>query len=790
MKGLSMTRRFAVSGVWMMTLSAALVGCDDETQSTDPTKPEATIAEGIFARPGEIMPAATAEQKEVFDRGLEVARRRFTPEEGLGPQFNVSFCGACHEKPDFGGTAGRYRNFYITAEKTADGAYLPVPEERGGVVSSYGTVDGVTRPRVPEVVNVSAQRNPIPFFGIGLIAELPDEVILANADPDDADGDGVSGRPNYSDGFLGRFGTKSQTANIEGFIRGPLNNHAGITSNPLTEDERARLPVPSNADGNFGTMEQGLAFGVVTQAQAAAPGTPLFDDDDVPDPELSNDDLFALVSWAMLLAAPVPDAPTAQTERGLTYFTEIGCASCHVPTLEGPRGLVPLYSDLLLHDMGEENGDGIEMGLATASEFRTQPLWGLAANAPYMSDGRADTIEEAIMAHGGEGERARKAYMELEADQKTDLEEFLLSLGGRSEVDGGMLHPETPVPEVGATGGPTRPLTSVEEEKWIRGRAVYDREFFRKDGLGPYFNGDSCRACHFDPIIGGAGPIGVNVMRTGTFDDEGEFISPEYGTLLAKLSDPHLRRREHGTGHNVFEPRQTPTTLGLGLIESISEEAIVANADPEDLDGDGIRGVAHYLADGRLGRFGWKAGVPSIKEFIRDAMSNELGLTVPEEEGFTFGFLEDADGEADPEAEPEMLDDLAFFMEHLGAPAPKSTPSEKGLSIFEQVGCADCHTPALPGADGPVNLFSDLLLHDVVSMNHTGIVEAGIEPRLYRTPPLWGISDTAPYMHDGSASNLDAAIMAHFAEGEAARVAYEALTAEDRGTLIEFLEQL
>lgn len=786
------SRRLDATLMWA-TAAIFAGGCGDEAEPEAP----AQVAEGIFARPGQILPSATEDQQALFAEGLQVATRRFTPEEGLGPQFNVSFCAACHEKPTFGGAAGRYRNFYLTAEKTADGAFLPTPEERGGVVSSYGTTAGVPRPRVPDTANVSAQRNPIPFFGVGLMAEITDEAILAHADPDDADGDGISGRPNYSDGYLGRFGNKSQTANIEGFIRGPLNNHAGITSNPLTEEERAMLPVPSNADGSFGDVRQGLGYqgapgghGVLRQGQAAAPGTPLFDNDGVPDPELSNRELFALVSWAMLLAAPAPDDPTPQTERGAGLFAEIGCATCHVPALEGPRGLIPLYSDLLLHDMGPDLADGQEMGLASPSEFRTQPLWGLAATAPYMHDGRADTLEEAIAAHAGEAEGVRAAFNALEAADQADVIAFLKSLGGAGEVDGGMLHPDSPVPEVGETGGPDRALDEAEMALWLKGRKAFDHEFYRADGLGPYFNGDSCRACHFDPIIGGAGPIGVNVMRTGTVDEAGEFTAPAYGTILAKISDPTLRRREHGTGHNVFEPRQTPTTLGLGLIESVPEAVIVEAADPEDLDGDGIRGVAPYMRDGRLGRFGWKADIPSVKEFVRDAMSNELGMTVAPVDGMTFGFLADDDEAADPEAPVELLDEVAFFLEHLAGPAPKGDLDPQGAEIFEAIGCADCHTPSLPGANGPVPLYSDLLLHDVAPPGYVGITAPARDPRHYRTAPLWGIADTAPYMHDGSASSVEAAIEAHYGEGQGARDAYMELSAEDQGRLLGFLEAL
>ena len=107
--------------------------------------------------------------------------------------------------------------------------------------SAYASKELGYRGTVEEPANTFALRNPIPFFGIGLLAELPEESILRYADPDDANGDGISGRPNYDRGFVGRFGSKAQTVSIEGFVRGPIFNHLGLTSNPLSDEKRAVL---------------------------------------------------------------------------------------------------------------------------------------------------------------------------------------------------------------------------------------------------------------------------------------------------------------------------------------------------------------------------------------------------------------------------------------------------------------------------------------------------------------------------------------------------------------------
>ncbi len=771
------TSRLALRGAALLGLS--LAACEQP-------EPPAELAKDIYGPLGSILPTATDEQRETFERGLAVATERFAPPDGLGPLANVSFCASCHEKPVFGGSAPRYRDFFLTGTELADGSFIP--GGHGGVLTSYGFHGAPTRPGLDEGINVIAHRNAIPFFGVGLLAELSEESILANVDEDDADGDGISGRPNYDRGFVGRFGRKSQTVSIEGFIRGPLNNHLGITSDPLTDAQKARLPVPSAAPEAERQSGAGEQF-----RQAAAPDEPLTDDDPIADPELSPDALFDLVSFAMLLAAPEPEDLTGNELglRGRDLFGEIGCASCHTPTLEGPRGLVPLYSDLLLHDMGPELADGIAQGLASASEFRTQPLWGIVAVAPYLHDGRADTLDEAIRWHGGEAEGVRDRYEALPDEDQAAILEFLASLGGRDQVTQGLLPPGAMIPEPGEPGCPTQEVLADPNlvERFTDGRALFDRDIQVEAGLGPVFNGDSCRACHFDPVIGGAGPVDLNVMRYGTLDALGEFTAPGHGTILHKLAIPGVDRPEHGPEHNLFETRQTPSILGLGLLDGVADDDILALQDPDDLDGDGIRGVAHILPDGRLGRFGWKAQVPSLREFSRDGLSAEVGLTVPAEDGFSFGTEVDDDGVADPEVDSAHIDTLTFFMAGLAAPEPAQELPD-GLAVFEEIGCDACHVVELPGADGPIRAYTDLLLHVVAPDDALGIVDGAAEQLMFRTPPLWGLRYSAPYLHDGAALTVEDAILAHAGEADAVRLAYEALDDAQRALLLSFLESL
>ncbi|MHC5108687.1 MAG: di-heme oxidoredictase family protein [Planctomycetota bacterium] len=791
-----------LAGAFLLVCFVGLIGGCPGTGMNggdDTAMDDGPIADGITAKMGDPFPSASAEQMETFQRGREVFLREWKVSEGLGPAFNIAFCGGCHERPQPGGSAGLYRNFFLGGRLTGDGAFIPAESagDAGGVIRFYDfSEEGPPRPEVPDDTTIIAQRNPIPFFGVGLLAELSDEEILSRADPDDEDGDGISGRANFDRGFVGRFGRKSQTVSIEGFIRGPLFNHVGITSDPLSDEMRALLPVDSSADSLTGKVRPRM--------QAAAPDAPTTDDDAAPDPELAPDELFDLISFAMLLAAPELDEPTEQSNQGRLLFHEAGCSGCHTPRIEGPRGPVHAYSDLLLHDMGEALADGIVQGEATGSEFRTQPLWGLSAVGPYLHDGRAETIRGAILAHGGEGEASRDAFDAMSETEKEAIEEFLLSLGGRDQYSTGLLEPDTPVADVGEYAGPFREMDEEETARYTRGRELFDREFGFDTGAGglqstdgsTLFNGDSCRACHFAPVIGGAGPAGVNVMRHGSMDDDGIFVAPleTPNTILHKVSLVGDDVPRAGEDVNVFEHRQTPAAFGLGLIEAISDETIIANADPDDEDMDGISGRAHILEDGRLGRFGWKAQVPSIAEFVRDAMAAEIGLTVAAQDGLTFGITEDNDEVPDPELQLSEAEDLAFFISMMAGPPRQAIEDEQsvanGETLFGTVGCTSCHIPSMTGSLGEVPLYSDLLLHEILAEGQAGIGDGDATPREFRTAPLWGISQTGPYFHTGQADTIDEAIRMHDGEAAGVRGAYEALSDDERADLLAFLGSL
>jgi CxxC motif-containing protein (DUF1111 family) len=342
------------------------------------------------------------------------------------------------------------------------------------------------------------------------------------------------------------------------------------------------------------------------------------------------------------------------------------------------------------------------------------------------------------------------------------------------------------------------PQDPQEDPQVARGREQFRRAFHLADGLGaPEMNGDTCAGCHRDPVVGGAGPLEVNVTHFGR-DQLGTqpFINLPGGPALSKLRPPMSISRENAPFNaDVFEQRQTPSILGDGLIETINGAVITANEDPLDANQDGIFGVARRInVDGtiEIGRYGWKAQIPKLRDFVQDAMFGEMGLTTPSN-GRGFNVPLDGDDVPDPEVSDTQVDDIAAYLRSLAAPQRGGSTDPRvadGRLLFDQVGCAICHIPELAGANGPVPLYSNLLLHNVMPEGFRGVTDAGSDVGFYRTPPLWGISKTAPYMHDGRAEDLRGAILAHFSEAEQVRLNFEALDGTQQESLILFLEDL
>lgn len=411
----------------LAALSALALACHDSSSGSGSAAGGGGGSGG--AGPTELggpIPGLTPEELAAFERGKLVFERRFKPSEGLGPFYNATSCQSCHSDPVTGGSAQLYRNFYLCKFGPPASQFgldeLPSPVVpafgTGFHTSAHFTLEGGRIVMPPDYLGlpaVVAQRNAIPVFGVGLFEFVSDATILALSDPNDADGDGISGRHNTDvDGTIGRFGVKAQSNNIELFTRAPLQNQLGVTTDPFL--------------GSGGLVH-------LSPLQVSTdPNDPTLDNDGVPDPELGHDDLGDLIAFTRFLAPPQKKPFDVAARRGEQLFDSLGCVKCHVPELPSSRGPVPAYTDLLLHYMGDDLADGLTFGIPQISsidpmtshrEFRTQPLWGVSLHAPFLHDGRAETLEQAILAHGGEARASRDAFRALPAARRAHVIAFL-----------------------------------------------------------------------------------------------------------------------------------------------------------------------------------------------------------------------------------------------------------------------------------------------------------------------------------------------------------------------------
>jgi len=383
-----LAKLFAVAMFWAV---AAIVGCARRT-----------------VQPGDPLPGLDKAQLDQFTRGRAVFQREFTPETGLGPIFNANSCGECHEEPVLGGPGDEVE--IHVAQLRPDGSCDTLDDRGGPVIQQEVTPAlkaalGIEAEPAPEGVT-QAHRTTGDLFGFGLLDAVPDKEILSCADPEDRDHDGISGRPNRTpDGLVGRFGRRAQVAHLKEFNAGAFLIEVGVTS-PADPHE-------STVGG------QPLPDGVDTAA----------------DPEIAAAAVEDMDAFVRFLAPPQPLPRDHDGRRGRKLFRKIGCAACHLPSLEtGDSPVLALshkkvaaYTDLLLHDMGPDLSD-ICMGLAGPSEFRTEPLMGLRLMTQFLHDGRAKSIDEAIRLHAGEAEQARDVYRSLDERDRKALLAFLGSL--------------------------------------------------------------------------------------------------------------------------------------------------------------------------------------------------------------------------------------------------------------------------------------------------------------------------------------------------------------------------
>lgn len=366
-------------------------------------------------------------------------------------------------------------------------------------------------------------------------------------------------------------------------------------------------------------------------------------------------------------------------------------------------------------------------------------------------------------------------------------------------------------------------LTGLTPEQMTRfqlGAVQFNRVWTAIEGRGPVFNQNGCASCHNSPAAGGSGTI--EVTRFGTATKEG-FDPLDYlgGSLLQSQANSLECAEVVPPEATIIANRITPSVLGLGLIESIADDAIEFHAlNPPP----GIQGVVHWVEplEGpsgvlRAGRFGWKAQVATALTFSGDASLNEMGITnrlAPNENAPNgdVDLLAQCDAVDDPEDQPdgfgvEFIDRITDFQRFLAAPPQTPRSGMTGELIFEQIRCAECHVPSFTTRDDvsedvlrgkTIRPYSDFLLHDVGALGD-GIVQGMAGERMMRTPPLWGLRKRQGLMHDGRADDGDFAqrvtdaIVAHnalFSEAAPSAAMFNALSTNDRQQLIRFLDSL
>jgi CxxC motif-containing protein (DUF1111 family) len=391
-----------------------------------------------------------------------------------------------------------------------------------------------------------------------------------------------------------------------------------------------------------------------------------------------------------------------------------------------------------------------------------------------------------------------------------------------------------------------RNLEGDRRQAFFTGNSLFNQNWVEagasttgRDGLGPLYNARSCSTCHFHDGRGQVAeqsPLVSALVRLSVVDDLGEAVAePVYGGQLQPvglpgvpgegeawvdwdevsgayddgspytLRRPSLRIEEPGYGPLSEDLRTSvrvaPQMIGLGLLEAI---------DGAEIEGDGAR--VNRSPDGRVGRFGWKAGQPTVLDQCAGAFAGDMGITsdLHPQDDCTEGqgdCVERPSG-GDPEIDATMLDRVAYYSRLLAVPARRAVDDPavlRGKALFLEAGCHDCHRPGFVTADlegfpelsgQQIYPFTDLRLHDMGPDLDDGHGEGVASGELWRTPPLWGlglvpvVNDHDQLLHDGRARGFAEAILWHGGEAEASALAFRALSGDERDDLVRFLEDL
>ena len=482
MKRILLLASLVVTGLTVTTVIAqntsnmALLGGENTVFDT---------SESAFTNP---LPLLSDEELAQFELGDEGFERIWLDEEGLGPVFNAVSCESCHVEdgrgrpPAFVGETGTGLLFRLAInQQDANGFTLPdaihggqfqddaiqgiAPE--GTIRISYQEISGTYADGIPYTLNqpiydltnlnygsfhsltTFSPRLAGQMIGLGLLEAIPEETLFALADPNDMDGDGISGRLNMvwdvtANTFsIGRFGWKANQPNLLQQSAGAFNGDIGITSSlfpqqPCT-DVQACFDMVRNGRNEQGRNGRNGRGGNRRNNQNNNG-----QNNTVNIIEVTDEELALVTFYSSTLAVPAQrNANDPQVLQGQALFETANCSSCHITTIEtGIHDSIPAlsnqtihpYTDLLLHDMGDGLADGQIDFQASGREWRTPPLWGIGLFEEvngytfYLHDGRAETLEEAIIWHGGEAQASRDAFLNMTATERNALIAFLQSL--------------------------------------------------------------------------------------------------------------------------------------------------------------------------------------------------------------------------------------------------------------------------------------------------------------------------------------------------------------------------
>jgi CxxC motif-containing protein (DUF1111 family) len=419
----SRTFKYLPSAIGAVALAGAACGGQSPTEGVGEQEQSVSVGGSVSG--------LTAAQQTLFSNGATQFNQIETIADGLGPVFNEKSCGTCHDESGQGGAGVQIET---RAGQLSNGVFNPLSNFGGSLFQHFG-IGGQVPNRactnqgqvVPSIANVTAGRVTLALFGDGLVDATPDSTFqnIANNQPSAIRGSAPM-VPNISAGHntVGKFGWKDQNPTLFQFAGDAYRNEMGIT-NPQFPTEN---------------VPQGTPGGQISRTMLANCDDPN-SGVSTPDPEDNGSDVTAFTNFMKMLAPPPRGSITSQVTSGDAVFTQIGCDGCHVRnitsgTARDQSGNVISaisnvqyhpFGDFLLHNMGSLN-DNIDQGAGFA--MRTAPLWGLRLRNPsnLLHDGRAHSIQQAIVLHDGQGKTAANAFNALSSTNQNNLLAFLQSL--------------------------------------------------------------------------------------------------------------------------------------------------------------------------------------------------------------------------------------------------------------------------------------------------------------------------------------------------------------------------